>query len=369
MTQARKLILLGGGHAHALALPILARQLPPNTEISLLSLSRFTPYSGMLPGVIAGHYSADDCHIDLSLLCKKSRAKFVECEAIGIDTDQQQVLTSDGKAIDFDLLSIDTGATPDLSSTPGAREHSIAVKPVHSFISRFDQFHSKLNKPARIAVVGGGAGGVEISLAIKHRLRQHCQQLTLINANPQILPDYHPISRKKVQRALDNAGIAVCNDRRVVKVESTALHFVGHNAITADAIFWCTGVSAPAWLDNTELARNREGFLALNDFLQVQNHDNIFAAGDVATQLNHPRPKAGVFAVRQAPVLANNLTRYIEGKPLQRHQPQQRFLSLITLGARKAVADRGFYFGSGTWVWHLKNAIDQRFMRALRTLR
>ncbi len=362
MNRSRKLILLGGGHAHALALLMLAQEPPPNTEITLLSLSRYTPYSGMLPGLIAGHYNFSDCHIDLARLCSKTSAKFIECEAIGVDIARQQVLVRDAKPISFDLLSIDTGASPELGNTPGAGEHCIAVKPVHSFLARFERFISTLDKPVRVAVVGGGAGGIEISLALKHHLQQRCESLSLVNAGKQLLPEYHCLSRKAVQSALDKADIRTLNHTRVSEIDHHTLHFADGNMRHANAVFWCTGVSAPRWLANTQFTRARDGFLALNDNLQVLGQDNVFAAGDVGTQVKNPHPKAGVFAVRQAPVLAENLKNYLQGKPLQPYHPQRRFLSLISLGERKAVADRGLFLGSGASVWRIKDAIDRQFM-------
>lgn len=363
----RDLVLVGGGHAHAIALRRLAVRPIKGLRITLVSLASHTAYSGMLPGLVAGHYRFSDTHIDLRRLCQWAGVRFIEAQATGLNTQAKQLLLRDRPALGYDILSIDTGSTPELDSIPGAREYAIAVKPVYRFWQRFKALEQQLlrqtNAVSDIVMVGGGAGGVELILAMAQRLGKRNVRLHLLYAGEHILPQYHRTGRKAVEKALQKAGIVCHNNSRVSAVSPHRLTLESGRQQHFDHLFWCTGATGPLWLADAGLPLVEGGFLALEDSLQVQGHSDIFAAGDAATQRNHPRPKAGVYAVRQGPILADNLRRYALDKPLRQHRPQRRFLSLVSLGERAAVADRGFWSLHGKWVWHWKDRIDQQFMR------
>ena len=185
-----------------------------------------------------------------------------------------------------------------------------------------------------IAVVGGGAGSVELALAISHRLQGKSLVLDLWCGGSMILQNYNSRARRAVMAALQRQGVRVHVDARVSEVEQRALCFADGTRAAYDELFWCTGASAVPWIAASGLATDEQGFIAVRDTLQATDHDTIFGAGDIATQVNHPRPKAGVFAVRQAPVLAHNLRAILLETSLRVHRPQRRFLSLISLGGK-----------------------------------
>lgn len=363
-TWRRDLVLLGGGHAHALALRMLAMRPIEGLRITLVSPATHTPYSGMLPGLIAGHYRFEDTHIDLARLCQWAEVRFVTAEATGVDAFRQRVRLAGRPSLGYDLLSIDIGSQPELESVPGARAFAIPVKPVAQLWSRWLALASELadGRPRRIAVVGGGAGSVELVLAMAHRLQGAPVAFYLVCGTPELLPGYRPAARRAVARALAKAGITVHCGARVTGVKRDGIELDDGRELAQDALFWCTAAAPVPWLQESGLATDARGFLAVDDTLRVEGEAAIFAAGDVATQTRHPRPKAGVYAVRQAPVLAHNLRAQLLGRPLRQHRPQRRFLSLLSLGERRAVADRGLLTASGAWVWRWKDRIDRRFM-------
>ncbi|MEQ9462131.1 MAG: selenide, water dikinase SelD [Haliea sp.] len=364
---ARDLVLVGGGHAHALALRMMAMRPVAGVQVTLVSPASHTPYSGMLPGLIAGHYRFDETHIDLSRLCQWAGARFVTAEVTGLDP-RGRTLTLPGRpALAYDVLSLDIGSSPELDSVPGAREHAVPVKPVADLWQRWQALEAGLEErsgpwPMRLALVGGGAGSVELALAMAHRLRGKPLQLTLFCGAANILQGYHGLARAAAQRALASAGVALHCGNRVASVTDGSLELDDGRTAPFDALFWCTGATAAPWLAASGLDVVEGGFLAVRDTLQTVADDAIFAAGDIATQLAHPRPKAGVYAVRQAPVLADNLRHYLLGRPLREHRPQRRFLSLLSLGERRATADRGPFVATGAWVWRWKDRIDRGFM-------
>jgi selenide,water dikinase len=216
--------------------------------------------------------------------------------------------------------------------------------------------------------VGGGAGSVELALAMSHRLRGKSLGLDLWCGAPEILQNYNPRARRSVMAALQRKGIRVHLNARVVAVEEAALVLADGTRAAYDELFWCTGAAAAPWVAASGLATDAQGFLAVRDTLQALHDDHVFGAGDIATQVNHPRPKAGVYAVRQAPVLAHNLVAVLLGKPLRQHRPQQHFLSLISLGDKQATADKGFLSATGNWVWRWKDWIDRAFMARFENL-
>jgi selenide,water dikinase len=362
--RRRDLLLLGGGHAHALALRMLAMRPVEGLRITLVSPASHTPYSGMLPGLIAGHYRFEDTHIDLARLCQWADVRFVTAEATGVDALRRRVHLAGRPPLGYDLLSIDIGSQPELDSVPGARAFAIPVKPVAQLWSRWLALASELadGRPRRIAVVGGGAGSVELVLAMAHRLRDAPVTLYLVCGTPELLPGYRPATRRAVARALAQAGVTAYCGARVSTVERDRIELDDGRELAQDALFWCTAAAPVPWLQESGLATDARGFLAVDDTLRVEGEAAIFAAGDVATQTRHPRPKAGVYAVRQAPVLAHNLRAQLLGRPLRQHRPQRRFLSLLSLGERRAVADRGLLTATGAWVWRWKDRIDRRFM-------
>ncbi|QFU77580.1 selenide, water dikinase SelD [Halioglobus maricola] len=359
------LVFVGGGHAHALALRMLAMKPVAGLRITLISPSSHTPYSGMLPGLVAGHYTFEDAHIDLARLCQWAGVRFLEAEVTGLDPRNKILQLAGRPSVHYDLLSIDIGSQPELDSVPGARAFSVPVKPVAGLWRRWRELEDQLtahSQMPRVAVVGGGAGSVELVLAMAHTLADKHVQFDLICGGDQILQGYNRGARAAAERALQDLNVNVQLSSRVDRVEEDALLLADGRRHPYDKLFWCTGAAAAPWVAASGLACDERGFLKINNALQSVDDPDVFAAGDIATQVEHPRPKAGVYAVRQGPVLAANLHASLMGSALREHRPQHRFLSLVSLGDRKAAADRGPFFASGEWVWRWKDRIDREFM-------
>lgn len=371
--QVRDLVFVGGGHAHALALRMLAMAPIRGLRITLVSPASHTPYSGMLPGLVAGHYRFEETHIDLARLCQWAGIRFLASEVTGLDPAAKVLELSGRPSIEYDLVSIDIGSQPELDSVPGARAHSVAVKPVAGLWQRWREIEAHLARAGdrighRVAVVGGGAGSVELILAMAHALAGRDIAFDLWCGGPEILQGYNRGARAAVLSALARHGVSVHIDSRVVEVDAAALVLADGSRQLYDDLFWCTGASAAPWIAASGLACDAQGFLQVRDTLQAMDDDDVFAAGDIAAQVAHPRPKAGVFAVRQGPVLAHNLRARLLGKALRQHRPQQRFLSLVSLGDRRATADKRFLHATGAWVWRWKDHIDRSFMRRFEDL-
>ncbi len=400
----KDLVLIGGGHSHAIVLRMFGMKPLPGVRLILITPAPDTPYSGMLPGHIAGFYSHDECHIDLQKLAKFAQAQLYIDRVVDLDLKKAQlyidrvvdldlknhkVICANRLVVDFDVLSVDIGSTPATISVSGAAEYAIAAKPVTQFLEHWYQLIKKVTqnpqKPMSIGIVGGGAGGVELALSMQahlHRiLREHQQpiknlEIHLCQRHEELLPHYHHSVQRLVKQILTKRGINLHLGETVCQIapqqitenqgnkERFEIRCESGLTIESQKIFWVTQASAPQWLKTTGLKTDEPGFILVEDTLQSQTHPEVFAAGDIATMVNHPHPKAGVFAVRQGKPLFENLQRFLLGKSLKPYIPQRQYLSLIGTGDGKAIATRGsFTLPPHKLLWWWKDWIDRRFMK------
>ncbi len=371
----KKLVLIGGGHAHVEVLRQFGRQRAPEAEITLVSPDRHTPYSGMLPGLVAGHYTFEQCHIDLQPLAAYAGARLIFAEARALDAAQRTISLNNGDTLTYDLLSINTGSTPIVNGIAGAMEHAIMVKPVAAFLKQWAALIERVRKGEahRITVVGGGAAGVEMLLAMQHFFAHQTPRrevdYSLITDAPHVLAQHPRGVRALLEGNLMRKQVRVHSGLRVTRVAADTL--IARDAqnreqpITTDAIVWITGAAPPTWLADNGLALDGKKFINENNYLQSTSRGEIFAAGDCATVAGAVYPKSGVYAVRQGPVLAHNLRAALNGQSgeaLQTYTPQPRALALISTGEQHAIASWGPLALHGNWVWRWKDSIDRGFM-------
>ena len=375
----KDLVLVGGGHAHVHVLKSFGMRPMPGLRITLIARDVETPYSGMLPGFIAGHYTRAQCHIDLRPLARFAGARLLHDEATGLDLAEGRVICRSRPPVAYDVASIDIGSTPHLSSTPGAAEHATPIKPIDRLAERWQRIMERVatrGQAVRFLTVGGGAAGVEVTLAMQHRLRGLLRErgrnpddvgFTIVTRE-EMLASHNATVRRHFRRVLADRGIAVIEHNPVARVEPGTVVCTNGKRIGFDELIWVTQAGAASWLAGTGLALDEGGFIKIDAALRSVSADNVYAVGDVAANVTYPRPKAGVFAVRQGPPLADNLRRALAGQPLVPFRPQTKFLSLISTGDRCAVASRGSLAAKGTTLWHLKDWIDQRWMRQYKEL-
>lgn len=369
----KDLVLVGGGHSHIAVLKRFGMRPIPEVQLTLVSRDVHTPYSGMLPGLIAGHYTYDEAHIDLRKLSAFASVRFVHDSVVGLDPQRRLLHFSDRPALPYDLLSLNIGSTPGTGGVPGAEQHAVPVKPISNFLPRWQALLDRvvrLKGRPRIAIVGAGAGGVEMALAMQHRLRR-CRkagggpldpEIHVFSDSADILPTHNRSVRRKFGRILDQRAIAVHRSERVVHLGSSGLRTANGWKGTFDEVVWVTRARAERWVAEAGLATDAEGFARVDECLRSISHPNVFAAGDVAVVDPHPRERAGVFAVRQGPPLERNLRRVLLGKAAKPFRPQSKFLGLISTGDQYAVASRGSWSVEGAWAWKWKDWIDRRFM-------
>ena len=367
----KKLVLLGGGHAHMYVLKSLTWVAPqPFNEVEVTLISPYARqfHSGMLPGWVAGHYAIEQCVIPLPPLAAHADVRFHQSAATRIDFLRNLVVCGDGQEIPFDLLSIDTGPVANLAIIPGLADHAIPFRPIESFIDSYAALLGDIGRRntrgerTRIALIGAGADGVELAMAMQYRFRNQNVGISII---PAAIPAHDPLPDSigpRLTRIMRERGIVVLAGQEAAKVTPTGVQLASGAIVEAEYMIAATGVSAAAWPQLSGLITNEDGFILVNQQLQSLSHLNVFAAGDCATMEHHASTKSGVDAVKAGPPLNENLRRALRGDTLQRYVPQARPLYLISAGNKYAIGSWGKLAWQGAWVWWWKDVIDRHFV-------
>lgn len=376
----RDLVLIGGGHAHVAVIKGLAMHPIAGMRLTVISRDALTPYSGMLPGFLAGHYTYEECHIDLRRLCRFANARFYGAAVTGIDPEARLIICEGRPPVSFDLLSIDIGSTPSQFGIYGAASHALPVKPWNDFLlhlARIETFIRQTKGAVRILIVGGGAGGTELCLSLNHRLKTSMAasgdnpdrlQFSLISNTAVLLPNHAPGVSRRMQKAAAQAGIHLHLMGRVTDINETGVTLSDGAHLPGDAVILTTHASAPPWLAQTGLKLDVRGFIQVRDTLESVSHPAIFAAGDIAAMTSRRLEKSGVYAVRQGPVLLKNLRLAAAQKTRTRFHPQRKALALISTGGLNAIASYGPFACEGAWAWRHKDRIDRAWMKKYQQL-
>jgi pyridine nucleotide-disulfide oxidoreductase family protein len=367
----KRLVLVGGGHAHIEVLRELALRPEPGVQATLVTPGQRLVYTGMVPGVIAGHYVMSECVIDLAQLARRANAELMLTTASLASPDAGKLACADGTVLPYDVLSLDVGSQPVIGEARGVERNAILLRPLERALVGFSGVFARAaaGKVNAVTVVGGGAAGIELALAIRHRFNvglndPEVPHVRLISDSAGV--GITPGAARKLIACLRRAGVASHVGMPVAEVGERHVRLESGIEFATDAVFWATGAAAQGWIRDSGLATDRRGFLLTDTRMRSKSHPNVFGAGDCATVEGHEMPKAGVFAVRAAPVLAANLRAALSGQPLSPHVPRPRYLALVSTGRKHAVGMWGPFSWQGRWAWHWKDRIDRRFVEKYR---
>ncbi len=367
----RRLLLVGGGHAHLGVLKMLATQPIAGWAVTLVSASSRQIYSGMLPGWVAGHYSIDECSIPLADLAARAHATFHVGTISRLSLADGEVATADGRTFGFDLISIDSGSEPAIGGIAGAAAHALSVRPIEAFVAAWPAVVERWkhgDSVVELAIVGSGAAAVELALAVHHRAvveglsRVH---VTLIGREARPLEGFAPAAVERVVRALRRRGIAWRGSSEVTGVAPGRLSLADGVSLPFDTCLLATGAAAPRWPREAGLDTDDRGFIRVDRTLRSVSDPRVFAAGDVAA-LADARPKSGVFAVRASPALGRNLAAACGQGSARGWKPQRYALYLLSTGDGEAIAAWRSWSAAGRWAWKWKDGIDRGFIRRFR---
>jgi pyridine nucleotide-disulfide oxidoreductase family protein len=365
------LVLIGGGHSHVICLKLWGQKPLAGVKLTLISNVKRTPYSGMLPALLAGYYSYEESHINLIKLAQFAQAELIIDPVIDLDPVRKQIICQSNRVISFDLVSIDIGSTPQSSEIKGANLYTIPAKPVDKLLKNWQTIVNKCQqnqqKALTLTIIGGGAGGVELALnmhaCLKSVLKPNNLTINLIHRGKKLLPFHNEWVSYKLTEIIKERQINLYLSTEVKEVEHQQIICQPNLIIKSNYSFLVTQAQGSLWLKNSQIATNEEGFILVKDSLQTFNFDYIFATGDIANMINFSLPKAGVFAVRQGKPLYQNLVRFISGKKLRNYRPPSKYLNLIGTGEKSAIASWGYLGWESPLLWILKDYLDRRFMQ------
>lgn len=370
----RDIVLVGAGHTHLHVMKEWGRRPISNARLMLISKFPYAAYSGMLPGTLAELYSPDEMLIDLQEFSDRCGVTCVIEDASELDHESKILCTSNGKEISFGIASFGIGSVPAGGEEFQSNPRVIPIKPMQTFLVRLEtafaqQISSGWKSPGdariRVAIVGGGAAGVEIAFCLNERLFQRgiVAEVLVVESGNRLLHGYPGRLVSRVEKLFHHRGIETRLNSRVVDIHNDQVQLDSGEAIDANLVIWITGAAPPRFLKNVHLPKSENGFLEVESTLQSTSGEPIFVVGDTASIKGHDVPKAGVYAVRQGPILWENLNRFIAGKTLLKYKPQKKFLSLISTGDEKALLEYHGWTMYGTWPWKLKDHIDRSFIR------
>lgn len=363
------IVLVGGGHSHIEVLRDWARRPASGARLTVVADSAKAVYSGMVPGFVAGQYRIDEIEIDVERLARKAGAAWVHAPATGLDLASGRLRVQGAPPLPYDTVSFDVGSTVSGLDRPGIKQYALPTRPigefarmVHALIER-----ARARPGLRLVVVGAGAGGVEVAFAFHARLGRlglRGASVVLLESGPRVLSGYPDSAARRIERNARARGIELRCGMTVAEAHADRLTLAHGESLACDVFVWVAGSASLPLFDGSGLERDQGGFVKVRETLQAMGHDEIFATGDCASLVTDPElPKAGVYAVRQGPVLARNLKAHAQGRPLRPYRPQRDFLSLLNLGDGRAVASKWGLSAEGAWAWRLKDAIDRRFVR------
>ena len=359
----RDLVLIGGGHTHALLLRRWGMDPLPGVRLTLVDPGPLTAYSGMLPGYIAGHYDADTPQIDLVRLARFAGARLVIGRAEGLDLSAREVAVGD-RRIGFDVASLDIGVTSRMPQVEGFAAHGVPAKPLGRLARAWEGFRAGEGR-AHVAVIGGGIAGAELAMAAAHGLRHRGARVTVIERD-RLLPEASDGARRLVRNRMSELGITVIEGAEAARIEADRVCLDDGREVASNFTIGAAGARPQSWLAQTGLSLT-DGFVDVGPTLQ-SSAARVFAAGDCAHMTHDPRPKAGVYAVRQAPVLFDNLRAALSGGTMRDYRPQGDYLKLVSLGGKSAMAEKWGRAVAHPTLWAWKDRIDRKFMRKLSDL-
>jgi len=367
----KRLVLLGGGHAHIEVLRDLALAPDPARRVTLVTPGQRLLYSGMVPGVIAGHYGLAECTVDLAALAQRANAELILTTASLVSPEENEVACSDGTMLPYDVLSIDVGSRPAIGAARGVERHAVLMRPLERALVGWNGLLARAlaGEVRSVTVVGGGAAGIELALAMRYRFNREVEATAVPHVrviSDSVATGLNAGAARRLLLRMRRAGVESHGGMAVREVGAGFVRLEGGLEFATDAVFWATGAAAHDWLRDSALGTDAQGFMLTNTNLQSVRYANIFGAGDCATVEGHHRPKAGVFAVRAAPFLSRNLRAALAGQPLIAHRPQANYLALIATGKRHAVGTWGPLSWDGWWAWRWKDRIDRDFVARYR---
>lgn len=357
-------VLVGGGHAHLHALAQFAKKPREDVQLVLISPAVHQYYSGMFSGFTEDVYGVDEIRIDLNQLAEKIGAAFYQDTICAIDQESRTLTGQHGEIYPYDAVSFDIGSLTD--SPEALKKHILPIKPNYHFPDQLMQFR----KSAKPVIIGGGASGVELAFsAHAWRMRRHFPTDVLLFSSGELLSAQGAAASRKIEAIARKKSLPFFTNVKIVDIDETSVIASNGASYPKSDVLWLTGPKSPAVFEHSGMPVDRSGFLAVRATLQSTRFPEVFGAGDCVSIDRYPDlAKNGVYAVRQGPVLWENLLNFLDGNPLSAFVPQKRYVAILSTGGGEAFLTYGQWSTHGKLPWKLKQYIDKKFMKSYQAI-
>ncbi len=358
----KQLVLIGGGHANVQILKKLCMNRIKGLHTILISEHFEATYSGMTPGYIHRDFSREEISIDLQRLCFNAGTTFIKDKVIKLETNNKKIVLQNFPSINYDILSINTGS---ISNTKGIKIEKLSkcffAKPISSLVNNLGQIDKIIsNKKNRISIIGGGVASYELAFSLLRRYENNLE-ITIFGKNILKEKNLNEKTKKNLKKISSDLGIKEYSGE-VISITETHLVLSSGDKFDSDLNLLSSGANIEIWLSESNLDKDKNGFIVVDNNLLSKSDKNIFVTGDACTVEDNFRPKSGVMAVRQGQVLKENVFSKLTGKPLIKFKAQKNWLYLIGTHKNKALLNYFFLSFHGLWCWKLKEWIDRGFI-------
>jgi len=362
----KKLVLVGGGHAHMMTLQNLDRFTEKGHEVTVIGPSRYHYYSGMGPGMLGRDYRPEDIRFDTEKTVESRGGTFLLGKALDIDPESKHVILESGERVPYDVLSLNAGSHVDTGMVKEGNENLFTVKPIEKLYEA-GLIIEKLSfeGPVRVAVVGGGPSAAEISGNAASLGRKFCKNQVDVTvfAGKNFMKKFPAGVTKRVEKVLAKKGVTIDRSGYVDSIENNRVVLDSGDSTEADVIFLATGVRPSDMMERAGIPTGPDRAMVVNRFLQSETYPEIFGGGDTIHFSEHPVDKVGVYAVRQNPVLLHNLEAALDGGDFQIFTPQESYLLIFNLGGKAGVFRKGKITFNGKPAFLIKDYIDRKFIK------
>ena len=364
--MGKKLVLAGGGHAHMMLLSHINEIVDGGHQVTVVQPADYHYYSGMGPGMLSTHYVADDIRFNTRFVVERQGGTFIKAKVTKIETNQQAILTDTGESVPYDVLSCNVGSFVPFTEIEGNQDNIFSAKPIERLQEAQQKIISLADKAKiSIGVVGGGPAAVEIAGNANHLARTTgCKNIdTRLFAGQKVMKDFSNPVRKIIQKTFKANGITIDESGYVDKIINGTIILKNGLSYSPDIIFLATGVKPSSLFTNSGLTTGPDGGLLVNQYLQCTDFENIFGGGDCINFSPQPLAKVGVYAVRQNPILLNNVLAALNGSTMEVFDPGGNYLLIFNLGKGLGALQKGPFIWGGKAAFFIKDYIDKKFMQ------
>lgn len=357
----QKLILVGAGHAHLHIIKKWMKEPLEDVEVTLISASNYQYYSGMFSGYAEGIYSLEDIRINVEEMCKKANISWYQQAVVSVDPKQKMLLTDQGEVMSYDVLSFDIGSLSANTDIKGVKEYAKRIKPNYHYPQMMEEMQQSENP----VIVGGGVAGTELALSLEawRTKNKLTSPVKLVSSSSRLLEQESEKASEKIQKLLQKRNIELHLNKRVVEINQINIIVEDSEKISYKDVMWLTGPQAPDLFRVSKLPMDSKGYLLVESTLQVKEYPAIFGAGDCITLSHAPdTPKNGVFAIREAPILWENIRGFLQNGQGSHYHPQKRYLAIMSTGYEEGFLLYNPLYLQNRWAWKLKHRIDKKFI-------